>query len=554
MKKKISAAFFVIVISIIAILLTLSPTRALIVDLFKPQPAQMPNGDYFAVFEQGYERYSSTSIAQVQSYVDRCPRRPECYAALLLGYQGHYTRLFFYHSANISASDMAQHDKIASKFLAYTDTSIKLDPTNGFFYAEKATGYLWRRQVDKAIPYIRAASNAPRWDNYTGAEYRALSRDVQLSHGYMNAIDNLAALESTGGGFDYGNYNRLSESIIRIAINAEHAGDIDKGWRLRKIVRDFGFAMMKAKGNYYYGASEGVALVNISCRAYLDSSPSHTDLWVGEGDGYASYLARHGRAAQGAQIAQDLAYNKKCSQIVNNCDDNYYVHLKFWVCQCLYESSPYETETGPNLIDRFVLEFCAAALLIYGVVFALIMGVFAQIMLLFFPNKPGARSQKMIVIGGLLLFFGITAGIATLAARHSLLLPIFQRAMRLNEMDNYYSFLSSDDNSSQSYLLNDWLGIVFAIQLVTAFIVAIIARKQQAHALPAFTKSLLRSSQVFAAIFVIAFALLAPPLLSTNAKANRRIETLSSGMLAFYMQMTHTHWPAGAPRLLLAPQ
>jgi len=446
------------------------------------------------------------------------PQHPDIYAELLI----------------LESYEVHPSNQFSLGYAADADAATKIDPGNGFFYAEKAIALLWQGKMNGAIHNLQEASRAPQWDEYSYSRYLDGVKDSELTNGYLNCqnIFNITVP-------DYANYLDISNHLLDHAIEAERSGNIQGGWRLRKTVRELGLAILRAKNLSSGDASLGLTIMRLSFLAKSDSPLSAHFIPLWKNDRYDLFLAQHGLDAQSLEISNIRNYRNRCKNTLYSVSKNF---------------------NGIDLIKinikRFMRQERIEALLIYGIAFVLALGIFARIIMFFFPQKPGSLSPIVIVIGAILLIFGVGKACVFISDFHSANLPIFYEDGRPVKIENIFPINDLLDKHLSATVLqnplrkfgnapafNAWLGGLLLVQIMIALIAAIAAWKREIAAVPAFVRSLLSSSVFFVSILVIAYLALLPAMLSSNSTVIQEFDKQSRGEIAYLSQTSHITWP-----------
>jgi hypothetical protein len=574
------------IILIIAVLMVIPITRGLILDqIRKPSPAV--TSDYLVQLSRLCKAIDPVdnsvppiSIDHLRRFAILHPSRPEGFAMLLVCEQ----RDFLPSAARANA------------FLADADAALKIDPINGFFYAEKAMGYGWIGRMDLMVHYVQAATKSAKWDDYIYELYCGMAKDEQLPYGYQNAIDNNSNYWRCHDIVDDGNfktYRYVSQKIVDAAIVAERAGDIDRGWALRKTVREFGLRLLRRSNQSRVSAFTATSVITISMGGLLSSEDlDHTAAALWKAHRYDVFLAQQGRVAQAREIANVRAYNKRAHDALDSVHDEN---------DCM----------APSPFNRFVVENAFAILLIYGTIFACMLWILGQIALLPFAWKrlkrvhaaiiaavtlvleigaviaailcfdfnylelfmnfiddnptwalilvdlPHAVADKLMLIMNALQYTAprsfligclvaalismIFSGLAARAKKRPVIRAVVKIALIALAVSLLLGVLGMA--SSSKYVINAWIGIVFTIQLIAAGTTSYKAWASRQSLALAFASSLRTSSYVCGAAFVIGYACLAPSMAANNAAANRLIDQLAKGEVAYAMRYHHFVWP-----------
>jgi hypothetical protein len=305
MKTKIT----IVVFAIIALLIIVPITRNILHEQLSIPTATIASNDYLVqlartqeikpneIIEQAKDRYPE--IDHLRKLIDQYPNRPEGYACLMLTEMRNYNieperAMPPKNSKSEIYYPIIHYQEKTKQFLDDADAGMQADPSNGFFLADKALALLTEHKDNEALACIASIPQCPKWDDYWTALYLGRVKSCELNNGWSNSLDN-TEIETSIIFPQYAYYRQTTRHLIKMAIDSEQAGDIEKGYQIRQIVYRFG-KNMADRPQTVIEALVGAAIENdsyLSTIKYDNQGEFSNSLW--QKTSYVDYLRSTGK-------------------------------------------------------------------------------------------------------------------------------------------------------------------------------------------------------------------------------------------------------------------
>jgi hypothetical protein len=350
-----------------------------------------------------------------------------------------------------------------------------------------------------------------------------------------------------------------------MAVLSERAGDIEKGYRIRKIVRSFG-KNMAVRSNIFFGALVGLGLEELS----LSSTPSAalgektTGLW--RNDEYARFLSSRGKTAEVAEIDRTQAEIQQTHDVMASLlNDRSQVGVSgshdMETTIANQAQDKYLDRMSIPAVKNFALCYLYSQLLIIGAAFALVLAVlFGMIRKITSPIEK--KSWAHAVLGGLIAGMLIVSIAVSIGRMNFSRLGFFydqQHSIGITPLDlltppqPYIQIDTIIANITHPFEIFDpahitnypniFLEIVFVVQLIIAIFSTILSYRQGKSEFLAFSGSFANSSLAAIALFVCIYLALLPAMLIDNQKANWHIAHNATREVQYAAELNRIVWP-----------
>jgi hypothetical protein len=460
----------------------------------------------------------------MRELIARYPNRPEAYSILLENELFHDNE-YFDSLQPTKKAEKANRTNYANQIIADADAARKIDPENGYFLVFKTDALIIDERNDQAVASLNDFLKCSKWDDYENAGFNETIENIGKIRIWQNSLNNIRSWTE----YSYfnpefiirsNNIQRIANDALLLASNSEKAGDIEKGYEIRKCVLMLG---KKIEDHSGFGI-ESMTGGSIEKRTlYSSVSPGSDKLW--ELDNYAPFLRKRGHMAQAAEIDR---VKSEIDQAESNTDSIDILHSNH------IPSAMIETYTR--------LYLCAKSMLI-GALIISIFGLIYEFMRVMAEDSEKQHWAHPIIgkILGILLTIGLAIYIGLLdfpspdqaygyfdpAAHPSVLFqvpPLHQIPMRIKFIiEIILNRQASGNLINILYYPNICIEIIFGIQFLIAITMSIISKRQGKSAFIGYTGSLAASSLAVVTLFLIAYLSLLPPLINTNEKINLQI-------------------------------
>lgn len=271
-----------------------------------------------------------------------------------------------------TAEQLAAFDQAAAR-------GEQLDPNNAFFPFLRAAGLFAAKQDDAALDAVLRAGQKPRWDEYTIDEVDGAWRLTEAAYGEAGAISRVA--QSAALLFPH---CALLRSAARIAtakaVEAEQAGDFERGFRIRHAVARCG-SRMRVQSTSLIGSLVGTAVSSMAMSRpggapLIPRSVPQEERPAKRLAAYATYLERIGRPDEARWIKAELAAGAQGKAI----------------CRLASDKSVYSVETLARLVA-----WSGASL--YTLISAFWMFGLGGLAALLYRRSPGLRNGEPLSSG-----------------------------------------------------------------------------------------------------------------------------------------------------------
>jgi hypothetical protein len=555
MKKKAVVLVVVIITLLIAFPLTRSILRrqlmpkdviALLCHFIIPRhshsynPASVQSGDYLAQLAQAMEYPIDEDLSEYQEephqraslrkLISRYPNRPEGYSGLLTRERNDYN-IYPENTAPQNARKNAAFIQQTKDFLTDTENAIKIDPANGYFLTDQADALMCLGRNDEALECLKRIPSCPKFDSYANALYFGKIENGKQTQGWVSALDSYNDWRMS--------YAQAGVSApyqeLQIAIDKEHAGDIEQGFQIRKIIRNYAYNLLK-HSQRIQTAQTAIRYLGFSFSSSLPHSTSGNkqDLWTT--DGYADFLCSHGKNAEAAEIDQAQTYQRNVQAQLTQL--LYAVYQKQGDC---ISTQSMRDGTVEYLLETVLIDAALATALL-GLLFALMKWTNATEkrhpwpihLLSHLISTPGL---PLVFILYIFITFGTDMSSANDLFTKTLPNCLLARSSIYQKWGGVYFYNIISNHQFDLIYIQIWIQAIIAI---AALIIAI-RRKKGVYV--AFISSLASSSLVLVVFYLCVYLAILPSMIKNNEMANKHISQDMTHETQYAAQLARIAWP-----------